>query len=122
MTTADFPHLFLPGRVLHQSQVEMEVVVAGQKNYIQRDELLKLHPSDASAMGIEEADWVEVISASERIRAKAAITSDAFRGTVSATVLFGDLMTRLESSEDPDPMSHVPGLPVTMVRLAKLKA
>ena len=122
MTTNDFPLLFLAGRVLHQSQVEMEVVVAGQKNYIQRDELLKLHPSDASAMGIEEADWVEVISASERIRAKAAITSDAFRGTVSATFLFGDLMTRLESSEDPDPMSHVPGLPVTMVRLAKLKA
>jgi formate dehydrogenase alpha subunit len=122
MTTADFPLLFLPGRVLHQSQVEMEVVVAGQKNHIQRDELLKLHPSDAADMGIQEEDWVEVISSSERIRAKAKLTDDAFRGTVSATFLFGDLMTRLESSEDPDPMSHVPGLPVTPVRLAKLEA
>ncbi|MDA0988143.1 MAG: molybdopterin-dependent oxidoreductase [Chloroflexi bacterium] len=122
MTTADFPFLFLPGRVLHQSQQEMEIVVAGQKNHIQRDELLKLHPLDAADMGINEEDWVEVISHSERIRAKARLTEEAFRGTVSATFLFGDLMTRLESSEDPDPMSRVPRLPLTPVRLAKLEA
>ena len=122
MTTADFPFLFLPGRVLHQSEQEMKIVVAGQKNHIQRDELLKLHPEDAAGMGIREEDWVEVISYSERIRAKARLTEEAFRGTVSATFLFGDLMTRLESSEDPDPMSRVPRLPLTPVRLAKLEA
>jgi len=120
MTTGEFPLLFLQGRVLHQSQGEIEILVAGQKNYIQRDELLKLHPADAADMGIHDEDWVEVISSRERIRAKAKLSDEAFRGTVSATFLFGDLMTRLESSEDPDPMSRVPGLPVTPVKLAKL--
>ena len=73
-------------------------------------------------MGIQEEDWVEVISSRERIRARAKLTDEAFRGTVSTTFLFGSLMTRLESSEDPDPMSRVPGLPVIPVRLAKLEA
>jgi formate dehydrogenase alpha subunit len=122
MTTANFPFLFLPGRVLHQSQQEMEIVVVEQKNHIQRDELLKLHPEDAADMDIQEEDWVEVISHNERILAKASLTEEAFRGTVSATFLFGDLMTRLESSKDSDPMSSVQRLPSTPVRLAKLEA
>ena len=122
MTTNDFPFLFLQGRVLHQAQGQIEILLVGQKNYIQRDELLKLHPADAADMGIQEEDWVEVISSRERIRARAKLTDEAFRGTVSTTFLFGSLMTRLESSEDPDPMSRVPGLPVIPVRLAKLEA
>jgi predicted molibdopterin-dependent oxidoreductase YjgC len=122
MATADFPLLFLPGRVLHQPQREMEIKVAGLKNYIQRDELLELNPADAADLGIEEGDWVEVISPREPIRARATLTERAFRGTVSATFLFGDLMTRLERSEDPDPMSKVPTLAPTPVRIAKLDA
>ena len=121
MTTADFPLLFLPGRVLQQPHRELEILVVGQKNYIQRDELLELHPADAADLGIQEGDWVEVISPRERIRAKAGLTDSAFRGAVYATFLFGDLVTRLENSEDPDPMSSVPGLSVTPVRLAKLE-
>jgi formate dehydrogenase alpha subunit len=120
MTTTDFPLLFLPGRVLQQPHREMEILVVGQKNHIQRDETLELHPADAADLGIEDGGWVEVISPRERIRAKAGITDRAFRGAVSATFLFGDLASRLENSEDPDPMSSVPRLPVTPVKLVKL--
>jgi predicted molibdopterin-dependent oxidoreductase YjgC len=122
MTTADFPLLFLPGRVLHQAQRQMGVLSAGQKNYIQFDELLELHPEDAANMGILEGDWVEVVSSRERVQAKVRLTDEVYRGTVSATFLFGQLITRLESSEDPDPMSHVPGLSMTPVKLSKLQA
>jgi anaerobic selenocysteine-containing dehydrogenase len=100
----------------------MEIQVAGLKNHIQRDELLELHPADAADLGIEQGDWVEVISSRERIMARAELTERAFTGTVSATFLFGDLMTRLEGSEDPDPMSKVPTLAPTPVRIAKLDA
>ncbi|MFH1560220.1 MAG: molybdopterin-dependent oxidoreductase [Chloroflexota bacterium] len=119
MTTADFPLLFLPGRVLHQPHRDMEIQVAGPKNHIQRDELLEIHPTDAADLLIEEGDWVEVISLRERIRARAHLTARNFKGMVSATFLFGNLVTRLESSEDPDPMSRVPGLKVSPVKVGK---
>ena len=121
-TTDDFPLLLLPGRVLHQSQRELDITLVGQKNHIRSEETLRIHPSDASALDVGEGDMVEVLSARESIRAKATLTEQALPGTVSVTYLFGSLMTQLESSEDPDAMSHVPGLPLTPVRLAKTDA
>ena len=97
----------------------MEIIVSGNKNYIERDEVLAIHPSDAAAMDIVDNDSVELIASNERIRANARVTPDVFKGTVSATFLFGDLMTRLEASDDPDPMSSVPRLDVIPVRLVK---
>ena len=121
-TTDDFPLLLLPGRVLHQSQRELDIVLVGQKNRIQSEETLCIHPSDASALDVAEGDVVEVVSARESILARASLTEQNLPGTVSVTYLFGNLMTQLESSEDPDAMSHVPGLPLTPVRLAKAEA
>ncbi|MBI4282746.1 MAG: molybdopterin-dependent oxidoreductase [Chloroflexi bacterium] len=119
LTNADFPFLFIPGRMLHQPHRDMEIQVVGSKNRIHREELLELNPADATGLLIEEGDWVEVTSLREHIRARAHLTDKVLRGTVSATFLFGDLVTRLESSEDPDPMSRVSGLKVSPVRVEK---
>ena len=119
MTTSEYPLLFLPGRVLHQPSRDTGLQVIGSKNFIRRNELLEIHPSDAAGYGIGEGEWVEVVSLGERIPARAKLTEQVFSGTVSATFLFGDLATRLESSEDPDPMSRVPGLKVLPVRVEK---
>ena len=121
-TTDDFPLLLIPGRVLHQSDRELDIVLVGQKNRIQSEETLCIHPSDASALDVADGDMVEVVSARESIRARASLTEQSLPGTVSVTYLFGNLVTQLESSEDPDALSHVPGLPLTPVRLAKPEA
>jgi len=118
-TTVEYPLLLLPGRVLHQPHRGAEIQVAGHKSYIGRDELLEIHPSDAADLGIGDGDWVEVISPGTRMRLRAQLTERALRGAVSATLLFGGLASRLESSEDPDPFSRVPGLKVLPVRLEK---
>ena len=39
---------------------------------------------------------------------------------VSMTTLFGELATRLQASEDPNPMARVPRLSVRPVRLEKV--
>ena len=122
MTTPEYPLLFLPGRVLQQPQRGIEIEVIGEKNHIQRDEVLQIHPADASALGIGEGDWVEATSAREQIRARAHISESATPKTVSVTYLFGELATRLESSEDPDPMSKVPTLDMAPVRVAKAQS
>ena len=120
--TDDFPLLLLPGRVLHQSGRELDITLVGQKNRIQSEETLCIHPSDASTLNVADGDVVEVISARESLRARASLTEQSLPGTVSVTYLFGNLVTQLESSEDPDAMSHVPGLPLTPVRLARAEA
>ena len=45
-----YPFLFVPGRVLLQSQREIEVV-KGRSNHIERDELVELSPEDAGNLG-----------------------------------------------------------------------
>ena len=119
MTTPDYPLLFLPGRVLQQPQRGIEIEVIGEKNRIQRDEILQFHPSDAASLGIGEGEWVEAISARDRVRAKAHISEATTPKTVSATFLFGELAARLEESDDPDPMSKVPTLDMAPVMVAK---
>ena len=53
------------------------------------------------------------------MRAVARVSEATTPGTVSATFLFGELATSLEQSDDPDPMSKVPTLDMTPVRVAK---
>ncbi|MFC1935265.1 molybdopterin-dependent oxidoreductase [Chloroflexota bacterium] len=117
--TADFPLLFVPGRVLAQEARDAGVVRIGGVNRIRRDELVEVHPQDAADLGIAEGDAVEVVSATGRIRGIALLTEKAHRGVVSMTTLFGELAIRLHASEDPDPMARVPGLMVRPVRLEK---
>ena len=113
-----YPILYVPGRVLLQSQREIEVT-KGRLNRINRDELIELSPEDARDLGIEAGDPVEVRTPFQRFRGRATIKDDAHRGVVSSVGLFGQLAVELEASEEPDPMSKVPGLvimPAEVVR------
>ena len=116
-----YPFLFVPGRVLLQSQREIEVV-KGRSNHIERDELVELSPEDAGNLGIEEGDPVEVKTLSRTFQGKAAIKEAAQRGVVSSTSLFGQMAVELEASDEPDPMSGVSGLVITPAAVAKVSA
>ena len=56
------------------------------------------------------------------MRARASLNEKIYPGTASATFLFGELATALDSSDEPDPMSNVPTLLPSAVRLSKVKA
>ena len=124
-TTADYrrpegyPFLFVPGRVLLQPQQEMEVV-KGRLNGISREELVYLHPEDAAGLAIEDGDMVEVRSSNQVFRGRALIRETGHRGTVCSTSLFGALAVELQASEDPDPMSRVPGLVISPAMVVKV--
>ena len=117
----EYPLMLAHGRVLHQPDEDMEIIQINGRNAIQRDETIMLHPEDAAQLGIEEGDWVEAISGRGRAAGIADLTGPQ-RGLVSITTLFGDLITGLVQSEDPDPMLNVPTLPLTPVRIVKLTA
>ena len=118
----EFQMLLVPGRVLAQEDQDAGVERIGVNNYIRRDEAIVIHPEDARSLGIQDGDTVEVVSATERLRGVVSVGDESFQGVVMMTTLFGEMATRLQASEDPDPMAKVPGLAVRPVRLEKVQA
>ena len=117
----DYPFILAHGRVLHQPDEDIEIIQIDGRNAIRRDETIQMHAEDAAELGIVEGDWVEVITGRGRAIGLADLTGPQ-RGQVSMTTLFGDLITALVRSEDPDPMLNVPTLPLTRARIVKLTA
>ena len=105
----EYPFLLVPGRVLLQSQRELEIV-NGRANTIQREEIVEISSADAESLGIRDGDEVEVRTAAGLLQGRSTIRGDLQRGIVSSTALFGQLAVDLQASEEPDPMSRVPGL------------
>jgi predicted molibdopterin-dependent oxidoreductase YjgC len=114
-----YPLLFAPGRVLAQQARDVSVERIGGVNHIQREERVEVHPADAAALGLRAGDLVEVVSAAGRVRGAVEVRDGQHQGVVSMTTLFGEMATRLQASEDPDPMARAPLLAVQPVRLEK---
>ena len=118
---AEFPFLLVPGRVLLQSQRELEIV-NGRANSIRREEIVEISSSDARTLGIGEGDPVEVRTSWGTLHGRSTIREDLQRGVVSSTALFGQLAVELQASEEPDPMSRVPGLDITPAAVKAVSA
>ena len=116
---ANFPLLLAHGRVLHQPDREVSVVLVDGRNTLVRNEVMELHEDDAREHSIAEGDWVDAVSARGRMGGVATLTGGQ-RGLVSTTTLFGELITDLEASDAPDPMLKTAVLPLLPVRLEKL--
>ena len=110
--------LYVPGRVLLQSDREMELI-EGRLTGISREELVELGPDDAGALGIADGDLVEVATSRYSFQGRVVVREGAHRGTVSSTGLFGQLAVELNSSEEPDPMSKASRLTITPATVVK---
>jgi predicted molibdopterin-dependent oxidoreductase YjgC len=111
--------VFVPGRVLLQSHREMEVV-KGKQNRVIREELIEIHPQDAASLGIRDGDAVKVQVNGHSVQGRAALKESLQRGVVASTSLFGQLMSELDASEEPDPMAKTPTLLIKPAKLAKI--
>ncbi|MBI4340580.1 MAG: molybdopterin-dependent oxidoreductase [Chloroflexi bacterium] len=118
-TPGEFPFTFVPGRVLAQEERDVAVERVGGVNHIRRDERVEMHPMDATDLGLSAGDAVEVTAAGARLRGIVELRESQHRGVVSMTTLFGELATRLQASEDPDPMARVPLLSIRPARVEK---
>ena len=114
----DFPLWFVPGRVLLQQEREIKIV-KGRRNSIKRDEFVELNPADAASMSIEDGDTVEVEMEIGRLAGLAHINESVPIGVVASTSLFGQLAIDLQSSEEMEPASRVPGLDIRRARISK---
>lgn len=115
----DFPFLLASGRVLNQPDREVEIVRPNGRNEARRKEIIELHESDAADLGISTGDEIEVSTAKATLAGMASLTGPQ-RGLVSTTTLFGQLISELEHSDEPDPMLKVPRLPLVPARVSKI--
>ena len=115
---ANYPFMLAKGRLLHEADRTMDIGNTGRRNVIRRDEILELHPDDARDLGISDGEWIELVSARKRTRGIAQLSSP-HKGLISTTALFGQLVSDLDRSDEPDPMLKVQGLPLVPVRVEK---
>ena len=117
----EFPAWLVPGRVLLQTEREMEVV-KGQRNSIVREERIELNPKDAQVWAISAGDRVQVQTSSNLMYGIAWLDESVPSGVVATTGLFGQLASDLQSSVEWDPASRLPGLQIVPAAVAKVAA
>ena len=113
-----YPLLLAKGRVLHQDDEPMKIGKEGQRSFIQRDGIIEMNELDARELGVDEGEWVNVVSSRESLSGNVRLTGP-HKGLIATTGLFGELATELDGSKAPDPMLKVGGLPLVAVRVEK---
>ena len=117
---SSYPFLLAMGRVLHQPERQIDLQLVDGRNRALREEIVELHSEDARELRLSEDDRVEVVTSEGSTTQGVARLSGPHRGLVSVTTLFGQLITELEKSREPDPMMTVPGLPLVPASVRKL--
>ena len=102
------------------SQPERDVTVRkpGEMNYIDREQLVQIHPDDAKSAGLNEGDTIQVKTADGHVLARGRAVLDSPQiGIVGTTTLFGELATKMHELEAPDWTPQMPGLGYSTVTL-----
>jgi formate dehydrogenase major subunit len=82
-------------------------------------ELLRLHPEDASRLGIADGQVVRVVSRRGEVSAQAAVTDVCPPGVVSLTFHFAETPTNVLTHAALDPVAKIPETKVCAVRVEK---
>jgi predicted molibdopterin-dependent oxidoreductase YjgC len=115
---SEFPAWLVPGRVLFQPDPEVQIE-EGKLNRVHREQRVQIHPALAESLSIAEGDSVEVETPADRTVGVARLDISVPPGVIAVTTLFGQLAVDLQTSEELDPMSRVPGLDILPARLSK---
>ena len=94
------PFVLARGRVLNQPERQLGIQEVRGRNLIERDDIVDVHPEDATALGISEGDEVHVMYEGGGFYAKAGL-SGTQRGMLSVTSLFGQMITNIERDRSP---------------------
>jgi len=109
---------FAPGRVLSQPDRDVVVRKPADMNYVDREQLIQIHPDDAKSAGLNEGDMIQVKSDDGHVLARGkAVFESPQVGLVGSTTLFGELATRMHELESADWTPHMPGLGLSSATL-----
>jgi len=103
---------------LHQPERDVKVVKSADMNYVEREQVIQIHPDDAVSANITDGANIVVKSESGMILASGrAVLNSPQTGLVGTTTLFGELATQMHEIQISDWAPHMPGLGLENVRL-----
>ena len=115
----EYPLLLTTDRSLYHFHGTMTRRVYGL-NVLEKEELLKIHPEDASRLGIEDGQIVKVESRRGEVEVKVKVTDICPPGTVSMTFHFAETPTNVLTCCELDPVAKTPATKVCAVRIKRL--
>ncbi len=118
----DYPLLLTTDRSLyHYHTGTMTLRVDGLRS-LSGQEFLRIHPEDASRLGIHDGERVEVSSRRGKVVVAAHVTEVCPPGVVSLTFHFPDTPTNLLTHAALDPVAKIPETKVCAVRVTRVGA
>lgn len=115
----EYPLLLTTDRSLYHFHGTMTRRVYGL-NVLEKEEQLKIHPEDASRLGITDGEVVRVASRRGELNTKVMVTDQCPPGTVSMTFHFAETPTNVLTCCELDPEAKTPATKVCAVRIEGL--
>jgi formate dehydrogenase alpha subunit len=120
MPDEDYPLILSTGRSLYHFHTgTMTRKVAGL-NAIEPEAAVLINPEDASRLGINQGDKVKISSRRGEVIVKAEVTDSFAPGVVFMTFHFAESAANILTNPKLDPVSKIPELKVSAVRVEKL--
>ena len=114
---SEYPFVLSTGRTLyHYNSATMTMREEGVVDK-QEDPFVEMHPDDAAALGIEDGDWVRLVSRRGDLEARAAIGERVYPGLVWMALHFVQAKVNWLTHDVGDPLIGTPEYKTSAVRL-----
>jgi predicted molibdopterin-dependent oxidoreductase YjgC len=114
---SEYPFVLSTGRTLyHYNSATMTMREEGvvQK---QEDPFVEMHPDDAAALGIQDGDWVRLVSRRGELEARAAVGERVYPGLVWMALHFAQAKVNWLTHDVGDPLIGTPEYKTSAVRI-----
>jgi predicted molibdopterin-dependent oxidoreductase YjgC len=121
MESADdeYPLIMTTGRSLYHFHTATMTRRIEGLNAIHSEEMMEINPEDAGQNGVADGDKISIVSRRGKIEARARVTDDVPPGVVFMTFHFAESRANVLTNPVYDPVSKIPELKVTAVRVEK---
>ena len=116
----EFPVWLTTGRRLASYHTRTQTGRAQGIDYLLSEEVLEVHPADATAWGLTDGDWCEMSSRRGSVKIRVKNTNRSPRGTVFASFSFSDVPVNILTGSGYDPITHTAELKVCPVHIEPL--
>jgi predicted molibdopterin-dependent oxidoreductase YjgC len=117
----EYPLILTTDRSLYHYHTSTMTRKVEGLNVMDKEELLKINPSDAEKLGIEDGEIVEIASRRGSTKVKADVTEICPPGVVSMTFHFFESPTNELTNAALDPLAKIPETKVCAVKVLKSK-
>ena len=113
----EFPVWLTTGRRLASYHTRTQTGRAQGIDYLLSEELLEVHPADATEWGLTDGDWCKMSSRRGSVKIRVKSTKRSPRGTVFASFSFSDVPVNILTGSGYDPITHTAELKVCPVQI-----